>query len=278
MTKEPKSGSSQARNPVHKRTPTVKRGRIRSSLSRTLPDSDFLVYNILGHQFHLPLLEGGCETKDCILISATILFAQRGYSAVSIRDIARANGVKPSSLYNHFASKEALWEAALEHLMELFFLYFERLDRAISQARSFEEVLGIVLYEPKRMSNNFTTYGFSLINLEQLNDPLAAEAQYSMFNHGINFLKEKFDDCVAKGWIQPFDTFLAGTLIMNSVYMGLTAKVQEFEGRPVVYRVEDMIGALERFILSAAGAKVKSFPGLEEKSDVGEIWPCNASC
>ena len=205
-----------------------KPGRPTSDASRPQPHSDFLVYDILGHKYSLPLIEGNSETKERILIFATVMFATKGYAAASIRDIARANGVKPSSLYNHFASKEALWAAALDHLQKLYLLYFEKLDQAISQAGTFEEVLAIFLYEPKRMFNNFTTYGYSLILREQINDPLAAETHSAMFNYGIRFIHEKFSDCVAKGWVQPFDTQMAATLIMNSVYMGFLNKVQEY--------------------------------------------------
>ena len=259
MTLEPLTGPEQVLSPAQKRGSAEWGSRLRAVLNRTLPDSDSLVLDILGHQFQLPLLEGASETKECILISATILFAQRGYSAVSIRDIARVNGVKPSALYNHFASKAALLEAALDHLMKLYFLYVERLERAISQAGSFEEVVAILFYEPKRMSNHFGIYGFTLVYLGQLYNPQAAKAKHSMLNHSINYVKEKFDDCVAKGWVKPFDTFWAGTFIINTIFTGWVNKVLEFEGLPIIYRTADMIASLELFILSATGAKVENF-------------------
>ena len=252
MTKEPQPGPPEDASPAQNKVSAEWQDRLRVVLNRTLPGSNPLVLDILGHQFQLPSLKGGCATKECILISATILFAQRGYSAVTIRDIARVNGVKPSALYNHFASKEALLEAALEHLMKLYFLYVERLERAISQAESFEEVVATLFYEPKRMSNHFGIYGFTLVNLGQLYNPLAAKAKYSMLNHSINYVKEKFDDCVAKGWVKPFDTFWAGALIVNTIFTGWANKVLEFEGLPIVYRTGDMIAALELFILAAA--------------------------
>ncbi|MCL2029603.1 MAG: TetR/AcrR family transcriptional regulator [Deltaproteobacteria bacterium] len=250
-TEEPQSGSGQDVSHVQEKVSAEWRNRLRAVLNRTLPDSNSLVHDILGHQFQLPLMEGGCSTKECILISATILFAKRGYSAVSIRDIARVNDVKPSALYNHFASKESLLEAAYDYLMKLYFLYIERLERAISQAGSFEEVVATLFYEPKRMSNHFGAYGFTLINLGELYSPLSAKVKYNMLNHSINYIKEKFDDCVAKGWVKPFGTFWAGTFIINAVFTGWANKVLEFEGLPTIYRTGDMIAALELFILSA---------------------------
>lgn len=50
----------------------------------------------------------GQETKERILEAATRLFSERGYNGVSVRDLARAVGIKESSLYNHFPGKDAI--------------------------------------------------------------------------------------------------------------------------------------------------------------------------
>jgi len=47
-------------------------------------------------------------SKQKILICAVDLFAVKGYSETSVRDIAAAAMVKPTSLYNHFSSKEEI--------------------------------------------------------------------------------------------------------------------------------------------------------------------------
>jgi len=46
------------------------------------------------------------STKQKILICAVDLFASKGYTETSVRDITKAVGIKPASLYNHFSSKE----------------------------------------------------------------------------------------------------------------------------------------------------------------------------
>jgi AcrR family transcriptional regulator len=47
-------------------------------------------------------------TRRRLLETALVLFAERGYHGVSVRDVTGLVGVKPSSLYAHFASKEHL--------------------------------------------------------------------------------------------------------------------------------------------------------------------------
>lgn len=49
-----------------------------------------------------------------ILREATRLFGERGYSGTSMRDIARAVGILPGSLYAHIDSKESLLFEILE--------------------------------------------------------------------------------------------------------------------------------------------------------------------
>ena len=52
-------------------------------------------------------------TRRSILEAAAGLFRQRGYAAVSLRDIAESVGMKTGSLYYHFPSKESLVEEIL---------------------------------------------------------------------------------------------------------------------------------------------------------------------
>jgi AcrR family transcriptional regulator len=55
--------------------------------------------------------------KDEILALARTLFAERGYTSTSMRDLAEASGVLPGSLYAHFRSKADL---ARQIVMEFF--------------------------------------------------------------------------------------------------------------------------------------------------------------
>ena len=54
------------------------------------------------------------ERRARILEAAVPVFAQRGYSAASMEEIARGAGVVPSVLYDHFPSKRQLYVQLLE--------------------------------------------------------------------------------------------------------------------------------------------------------------------
>jgi len=56
------------------------------------------------------------ERKASILAVAKVLFADKGFHGVSVDEIAKRLGVSPAVLYQHFVSKEALYEAALNSI------------------------------------------------------------------------------------------------------------------------------------------------------------------
>jgi len=60
------------------------------------------------------LTRRGEATAERILDAAEALFAERGFAGTTLRDVAGAVGIRIPSLYNHFASKEALYSAVLE--------------------------------------------------------------------------------------------------------------------------------------------------------------------
>src|ERR1700732_3366051 len=57
----------------------------------------------------------GDERRAVLLDSAARVFAQRGYHAASISQIARMAGVTKPVIYHHFASKQELHSAVFEH-------------------------------------------------------------------------------------------------------------------------------------------------------------------
>lgn len=63
-------------------------------------------------------------TKVRILDTAIDLFSEKGYRDVSVRDIAFALGIKASSLYKHYESKDAI----LEDIFNLFRRKVEETD------------------------------------------------------------------------------------------------------------------------------------------------------
>ena len=58
-------------------------------------------------------------TKKKILDVSLELFSQKGYSAVSIRDICKYVEIKESSVYYHFENKQSIFDELLNMFTEI---------------------------------------------------------------------------------------------------------------------------------------------------------------
>jgi AcrR family transcriptional regulator len=68
------------------------------------------------------------STRERILDAAESLFAERGFEGAAMRDIAAGANLNPASLYNHFTSKQALFEAVLERGLRPLFVVLDTLE------------------------------------------------------------------------------------------------------------------------------------------------------
>src|SRR5882762_6959394 len=57
----------------------------------------------------------GEERRLQILSVAVSLFSQKGFSGTTTREIAQAAGVSEAMVFRHFATKEELYSAILDH-------------------------------------------------------------------------------------------------------------------------------------------------------------------
>lgn len=56
------------------------------------------------------------DTKQRILDEALTLFSEKGYANVFVGDIAQAVGIKAPSLYKHYKSKKAIFDAIIDKM------------------------------------------------------------------------------------------------------------------------------------------------------------------
>ncbi|TDO90099.1 TetR family transcriptional regulator [Halanaerobium saccharolyticum] len=59
------------------------------------------------------------STREKILNESLDLFAENGYHGTSMREIAKAVGIKGSSIYNHFSGKEEIFSELFNYLAPL---------------------------------------------------------------------------------------------------------------------------------------------------------------
>ena len=101
----------------------------------------------------VPSAPAEATTRDLILDAAERMFADKGIDGVAVRDLARELEITPSSLYNHFPGKQALYDAVITRGLSPIVETVARawqpggLDRE-AVARTLDELLGHLTRHP----------------------------------------------------------------------------------------------------------------------------------
>ena len=129
-------------------------------------------YDIEGHPIRTP-------TKINLLRAAVELFAQRGYSAASVRDITKRVGIKESSLYKHFQSKDEMLETIFVNFrrdVEAILPPLESIERIV-EAMSLREFLerGWANYKAHIHGDPLHLHVWSIVYSELFRHPMAKD-------------------------------------------------------------------------------------------------------
>lgn len=194
----------------------------------------------------------GGSTKERIMNEAAILFAYHGYTGVSVRDIASRVNIKAASIYNHFESKEALFNAILASIRRACLEYYDSLDARTSDATNFEQVLDCLFSDLHNIYDRFTFCGISLIATEQFRSQYAYEIfSGALISAGNAYAHKKLSDCIEKNWVKPFDTRGLSAIILNSITVSLQFRAHEQLDRRIPWDVGEMFASLRSFILAS---------------------------
>jgi TetR/AcrR family transcriptional regulator, cholesterol catabolism regulator len=98
--------------------------------------------------------------KEEIINTAAKLFKKKGYSAVTMRDIAKAMGIKAASLYNHINSKQEILSDIIITLAEEFTKGMEIIKN--SNNKSIDNLENIISLHVRITAKN--TFGMASLN------------------------------------------------------------------------------------------------------------------
>lgn len=113
------------------------------------------------------------ETRKVEIIkTAANLFKEKGYSAVTMRDLATAMGIKAASLYNHISSKQEILSDIIISLAEAFTVGMAEIKT--SDLSSIEKLKQIFKLHVSITANN--PYGMASLNNDWMH--LQDELQY----------------------------------------------------------------------------------------------------
>lgn len=80
--------------------------------------------------------------KEEIVLTAAQLFKEKGYNAVSMRDLAQELGIKAASLYNHIHSKQEILGSIIMQVAQRFTVHMTEISpKSISAVQKVEEII-----------------------------------------------------------------------------------------------------------------------------------------
>ena len=121
------------------------------------------------------------DTKARILESALELFAEKGYSGTSMRDIAKRLGITKAALYKHYASKQEIFEAVMQDTAERYERFADQIDIHMQNAPQdfpvFTEISADALVEKVRQIFSYSLHDEAnrlfrrMMTMEQFRSP-----------------------------------------------------------------------------------------------------------
>ena len=128
------------------------------------------------------------DTKQKILDKALELFSTQGYDSVSVGELAKAVGIKAPSLYNHFSSKQAIFDAIMESTAAQYEADTDQINIHVQNAAQdipvFTEITADALFEKVRQIFEYSLHNETIsrfrrmMTIEQFRSPELA-ALYS---------------------------------------------------------------------------------------------------
>ena len=145
------------------------------------------------------------STKEKILAVALDMFSVDGYTAVSIRDIGKAVGIKESSIYYHFKNKEDIFQTILDRAEQLAQKRKENFNNALCAVSKVEcekfIYAGIAYIEDYLLEDKIHKLIRMLIMEKQRNGHAAIIYHKLLFTSPLEHHKNVFTFMMDKGYI-----------------------------------------------------------------------------
>ena len=196
-------------------------------------------------------------TREVILDAAEVMFAEHGVDGVAVRDLARELELTPSSLYNHFAGKQALYEAVLERGLLPFAELFAEPDPGTVTPEGVRRTVNVIVDHLAAHPHLGRLIQRALIEETESVQDLIQHALRPLYDKGLQVVRHVADDA---DWAEREVPHLAIGLfaIVFAFFVNVPAlrrmKGRRGEGYPVT-ALENQKRFLEKAIYRLVGAR-----------------------
>ncbi len=156
------------------------------------------------------------DLRESILATAKILFSQRGYHGLAMREISEALGVAKSALYYHFKDKEQLFLAILETYLDEM---EEALDRIQAQTPTADQRIRLLIeYILKQPSDQRAIIRLASQELAQLSAAARQSFQLVYRRKFIDKIKAILQAGSGSGEFKPLDPEIATWSLLGMMF------------------------------------------------------------
>lgn len=169
------------------------------------------------------------NTKEAILYEALKLFSDKGYNGVSVRDIAGQVGIKQSSLYKHYTSKQDIFDSLVKTMQTRF------MD---------SEICSLPCGELKEIAREYATVGNEILKKISaeifhfyLKDPYASQYRKLLsiekyknkeieriyrevyIDSAISYQTDLFDEMIRQGFMRQADPLIMAIQFFSPIFL-----------------------------------------------------------
>ena len=194
-----------------------------------------------------PILEGKEATPKRILDAASEVFAEKGYHDAAVDDIVKASNSSKGSFYFHFPSKQQIFFALVDRLIEAMAYSSERaIARESGALAKVDGALAAVFENFSRHRSFAKILMVGGVGLGKAFD----EKLMSIHQRFAELIKHHLDEALAEGSISDIDTEITAYAWLGAVNEILIRWL--YTGRPS--QLEDALQPLRGLLLSSISA------------------------
>jgi len=197
------------------------------------------------------------DPKKRILAAAISLFAQKGFAAVGVREIAAEAGVNIAMISYYFEGKVGILKEIMEEFFRLYFMVFEGVD---DESKMPEDCVRDLIHNIVHFVRENTDLAMVAYNELPLDSPEIAELKAERITNMI----QRISGLVLRIGLEPKDAFLisvVGPSLISTIFTN-------FRFRPVlkhVFRFKFDDAYYERYAETIATLFLKGIKGLAEE-------------
>ncbi|MEG0322753.1 MAG: helix-turn-helix domain-containing protein [Raoultibacter sp.] len=184
------------------------------------------------------------NTKAAILDASTRLFSERGFAAVTVKDIAAEVGIKDASLYNHFKSKQEIFDTIIDEALAVLkeaygrqgILYEETDDASGYSGIPFDVLREKILITFDYFFNDARIVQLRhLLVINQFESKKAGDAYRLIFiERPLALQKTVFEQLIATGEFEYADSQQLALEFYGPIFIMLHAETAWHDAKPII--------------------------------------------